>query len=571
MRQFREYDIYNPDDRKVTELIPEILISSNIHTNLAHSTFTNMVSDLKIPLPNRTDLTQENLIKEGVKWLSKVDMTLYDTDEGTLDELYQLIIENVDTEKHIMEGLPVVALDLETTGLSRKWVSYGGAIRIPTAIIGMGISFENKNGDEFGVYIPIAHVKTKNHNINDLIKFSQKIMDNFYTVYHNGLYDREIYQMHSIRLAKYWHDTMLMAIACQLRASSKDSVGLKHLSGDILGRKMLEIDDVADNAELYRQAAQYVLTYGSADVINTLKLFWFFQESDEFTNPFEEQKAIMNIDTVAADYTNSLNRFNLPIHYSNTRGIFFTTFRRVILCEHKIRQLTNNEVDNIASAEQMGIWIYQQLLQDLKKEYIDSTTSEGTKNDIIADFNKRLKDEFSMEVKNVTLKSGETKIKVNSGKEAIEKLLYGLDKLKWISDEVRQRVIDVADCLQTFRTVEQSLGVVSKFFRYVYTDDCPIPRAGVGIKFFGAITTRYSNESGSGYDRVIFKTSKKGTTGAFKKGNGICGNNVQGIPADPPHYAKVRKLTKIPKAVQDKLDVITKEVGLEVPAYLEGL
>lgn len=557
-------DILNPADTKLSELIPKEQLDNNTIVAVAKNTYDAYDREKRLGTPRRLELSQENLIAAGYTWLKDVTMINYEADND-LDKLYDDIKGMICNEKVHHNGLPIVAVDLETTGLDRQWRRFGGIVRVPTAIIGIGVAFRTTDNEEIGVYIPTGHYKTNNHDLQKAIDFIQKIIDNYHTVYHNGLYDREILQFHGVKLNKNWSDTMLMAIHCGLRVSRSDSVGLKQLSDKLLGRTMLEITELDGDAKIYKADSESVKCYGCADVINTLALYWLFR--DKYDDPYVENKFIANTDTKAADYANSLNRFNYPIHLANAEKIIRTTIRRIILCERKAQELTGGLVENVSSSDQIGRYIYNKILDNFKSELVESDTSASKLNEYVAKLNSILDKELKMEIKTSTLKSGEVKLRVNCG-DAVLSNMDKLDKWDWMNDDTRTNLQELADVISTLRSCTQSLGVLSKIVRYAYVDDCPIPRMGTALKFFWAYTTRFSNEGGKGNDHIRFTEVKAGYNGKFIEGNGIAGVNAQGIPADPVHGAKAKRLIKIPNALKEKFDNMEKTTEAELKHYL---
>ena len=558
-------------DLKLTEMLPHTVLQDDYIVQVAINTYNHYKNSQYQSLGSRPDLYKENLIKLGYKWLNDVEMILYDnTNENDIDKLFDDINSMISKTKVHINDKPIVALDLETTGLNRTWKHWGGQVRLPLHIIGVGVALLTEDEQEVGLYIPLGHADSNNFTWEQVKPFVQKLHDNFQVVYHNGLYDREVLQLHGISLpSTTWSDTMLMAIAVMLRVNAKSSaIGLKHLSDEYLDRQMLEIKELDKDAEIYKLPAESALTYGSADVINTLKLYWLFREGEDFTDPYLDQKLIMGIDTVAADFSNTMNRFNYPIHTTNSQQLCRTLFRRALICERKLADISNNQIENLTSDEQIGQWIYNEILRDFKTEMMDDTTTPAKEKELIDALNNLLKVEYGMEVKHVTLKSGATKIKANCGDSVLSSLLWKPEKLYFMDKDRLEKLLDFCEILGLLRSLDQSITLVTKFVRYAYTDDCPIPRAGAGVKFFGAISTRYSNESGSGEDRVKFKELKSGLSADFVKGNGLAGFNAQGIPSDGQKYKPAKKLTKIPQALQEQFDNVTKETDANMREYL---
>lgn len=560
-------DIYNPQQTKLTELVPKEVINDKNIMLVAKASYDDFLREQKTNLNFRADLTRESCIKAGMKWLEDVEMINFDA-ENDIDCLYEDIMSMISLrEEDTHFGKPLVAIDLETTGLDRMWYIYGGQPRLPLAIIGVGIAIKTTD-KELGMYIPVGHAETKNQDLNKVLKVVQKLIDNGQTVYHNGLYDREVLQLNGIKLNNNWCDTMLMAIAVGLRTGKTSRIGLKHLADTLLDRRMLEIDEVAEDGELYRLGSKSVYIYGCSDVINTLKLYKTFRFSGNYEDPYTDQKSIMNIDIQAADFTNSLNRFNYPIHMKNAEGCLRTTMRRVIILDRKIDNMSGHQIENLSSSEQIGIYIYKYVLKAFSREYFESDTGESRKKELIEKLKLMLEKYFKMSVTETTLKSGITKLKVNSGDEVLSAIMSNTDKLTFMTEDEQKTLYDFADLVSTKRSCEQSIGLLSKFVRFAYADDSLIPRLGTGLKFFGAITTRYSNEKGKGYNRIKFTSNTKGIKGKYIKGNGIGGINAQGIPSDPMKMVKARKLTKLPENVKKEIDKTTEITENAVREYL---
>lgn len=599
-------DIYNPKDQKITELINENIYDDNMKVVVAENAYKNYLEEIKRPLPSREDLKYESLLKQGYEWMADVRMVLYD-EEYDIDKLYEDISADINTE-WVHNGMSVISMDLETTGLEKQWVRFGGKTRVPTPIVGIGIAYINRNGDEVGIYIPVNHVNTKNQKIEKVLEQIQKFIQNMVVVFHNGMYDREILQLHGVKIIdKQWADTMLLAIANKLRdkiiAAYNGTVGLKLLSRRILGRTMLEINDVVeDGAQLYRMDGKTVLPYGSADVLNTLQLFWVFRgkpfkdfsearkkeiwsetkkvnkkdvpydnaerrylldKYSNFEDPYDRQKWAMNFDIVAADYSNGLNRFNYPIKYEQAKKMYLTNVRRVLVCTDKLQNKYLRGYEKV-SDDTIGLWMYDRIKADFLNYNSDEHTKDYQKDEMIAKLEQTLLDNYGMTVKRNKLKSGVTKVKVGCGADVLDKIERDMKIMYWLEEETKTDILNVIRLTVDLRTCSQSQGVLKNFVMYGFVDDCPMIRLGAGLKFFGAATTRYTNEGGKGSDRVSMKTKVP----KFVKGDGVSRINAQGIPTDPPRYEKARRMIKIPEKVKTQLSDIDMKLKNEVETAL---
>ena len=202
-------------DLKLTEMLPHTVLQDDYIVQVAINTYNHYKTSQYQSLGSRPDLYKENLIKLGYKWLNDVEMILYDnTDENDISKLFDDINSMISKTKVHINGKPIVALDLETTGLNRTWKHWGGQVRLPLHIIGVGVALLTEDEQEVGLYIPLGHADSNNFTWEQVKPFVQKLHDNFQVVYHNGLYDREVLQLHGISLpSTTWSDTMLLAIA----------------------------------------------------------------------------------------------------------------------------------------------------------------------------------------------------------------------------------------------------------------------------------------------------------------------------------------------------------------------
>jgi len=266
----------------LTSLLHEDSLDIPEHLNAIKDLGPQLSSALNAPIPYTGRFTKEVLIEvPEFKWLKGVkcnlihnDTTKSDTEflEGFYNKLYKKA-KLCDSEMMGVEkDLPMIAIDLETTGLNTSIRMIGGKLIKSIDLVGVCLAVSGKEG----YYLPILHTEEdgiKNLDLTACLNLLQKIVDNFYQIYHNAFYDQEVTSIHKLRMNTHFADTLLIANNLGLRDwDGVYSLGLKFLSGFLLERKMLEINELMGSkafVRFNRIAAKDAEVYGcfSKDVL----------------------------------------------------------------------------------------------------------------------------------------------------------------------------------------------------------------------------------------------------------------------------------------------------------------
>ena len=399
-------------------------------------------------------------------------------------------------------------MDFESFGLNQLYARLGGNRINMNPIANVPLSVRTKDGEEIGFVIPVNHTEiagVPNFTLDSIKSFLKTLSDEFFLIFHNSLFDREIMQQNGIELSGNYADTMLLAIACQLRVNPKTSrIGLKDLSEDYLDRTMLEIKEIMGenkHVAMTKLPASSTLTYAAADAINTLALFELFTDSEEFENPYETQRKAIEIDLRSADATRAMNRFNLPIHYTNANAMVHTLMRRLVLLENNFDRIVRGTV-SISSPEQVGTFIGSTIVKEFERQIL-SNLEPAKRQDKLEALYKRMSKEFKFEIKVKQNKAGERTV-FNSSDDVLTAVLENLESWDWLGDDFIKSVEAICITVSSYRTLQHDINIIANMVRNCYCDDNAIIRAGVGLRYMGTITTRYANESGG-----------KGSRGAF--------------------------------------------------------
>ncbi len=178
------------------------------------------------------------------------------------------------------------AYDLETTGLNTRIDPSTGLCY--AKIVGICVSHDP---DE-GAYIPIAHEHADNYNVplKFIIRETKRLAANCTLIFHNFKYDGAILKPHGVVFESedQYEDTYLMAA---IEDASRKEKGLKYLSGALLDRPQLEIDDLgiqgtAKNAvSFFLVPPQKAVYYGGGDAMNTMALYLYLKDRIDKQDP----------------------------------------------------------------------------------------------------------------------------------------------------------------------------------------------------------------------------------------------------------------------------------------------
>lgn len=216
-------------------------------------------------LPIKIDaaqLTKEALAQRpGMEWLGQVECTLIyppsrditaqqDYLENFLKELEQRAVRLPQAFCNTFPpeyNEPVLAVDLETTGLDNRTLYYLGEdgklhLKTKTEIVGICLAISKFQG----FYLPVMHTEEDgipNWDYKTACHFLSLCNQRFATIVHNGQYDREVMAQNGVTLREYpyFFDTQQLHYIWDVNQKQH---GLKKLSDQFLGRKMLEIGEL---------------------------------------------------------------------------------------------------------------------------------------------------------------------------------------------------------------------------------------------------------------------------------------------------------------------------------------
>ena len=279
------------------------------------------------------------------------------------DKKFTLLTQPAEVDSYIdfLISKGLCALDLEATGLNLR-VKKDGSLY--TNIVGICLAH---CADE-GVYIPVAH-EDKEYNLP--IKFAvqalKRLTSNCVCVYHHFKYDGALLRNYGIILEDedMYEDTYLMSA---VEDASRRSKGLKGLSKGLLGRPMIEIDELGVSGSKKNVVAfnmvppQVAVYYGGSDAMNTFALYEYFKKKIDEQDP--EKKAgpwaIYKIEKRCQFATMEMERNLIKINKSyliEQRDLINTKIGKIAL---EIYAIAGREFD-INSPKQLGIVLFDEL------------------------------------------------------------------------------------------------------------------------------------------------------------------------------------------------------------------
>lgn len=286
------------------------------------------------PIPPSPDtLSQEALAHlPGMSWLSTVQCILKapissdpNIQRAELVEFFnqlkhEAIYLNKDHAPSILKDLqapkPLIALDLETTGLDTRLIfDYNGVIQPKVKIVGICLA----TSDLKGYYLPVLNTGADgvlNWDYAVAIEFLDQVNEQAITIIHNSQFDREVLALNGVKkLTPHFFDTQIMDYLFDVNNKAHK---LKVVSERLLGRKMIELADLftgrGDIIIFDRLCATDALVYGSSDGINTYGLLRFYLSHPKY-NPAQEQPVPLAIDHKISDTIRSMTRLGIPINF----------------------------------------------------------------------------------------------------------------------------------------------------------------------------------------------------------------------------------------------------------------
>ena len=474
--------------------------------------------------PNITPMGLANAIGK-YKWFAECEFNLLSYEQAPKEEWLQYALNLITEHAQFIDPIkkkPVIAFDLETTGLSTHYSintdSDGNTIIIPdTYIVGVVLA----TSETKGFYIPVMHTDTERNVEYDTIReFIAQLQEKFVNVAHNATYDLAICSSNAIKLVKEnnW-DTLLFY---KFFRPEFRSHGLKNLSTQILSRHQLEITDIlkvkkGEFIAFQRLDSRNALVYAIPDALNTFALYKNLVTNPAYkdVSPFQRTNdlaytKIAEMEAKQIYNTIFIQENGFPVHkrdlYNNL--VYSTTVttnvHQMFLDKHGI---------DIDKDEKTGIYVGTLILDFFK--------SKGM---VEPEVFKFLEEKFSLVMKETILKDGTVKRTYSLGAEVLNNLIT---QLPTYNDEKMNDLVQDLKSLNKYRSLVKNREDLLAVWANIREDDrgCINPSA---LRLNGTMTKRYAN---SGIPlprlRVTFtpKTKKMKITYTEKQ----CSINFQGF------------------------------------------
>lgn len=480
---------------------------------------------------SRDALSQRN----GMEWLASMVAYLVvpadRTEEGQRAQLESLIREletratrltNQMSPGYLPEDYnePLIALDLETTGLDQR-VQYWYkpetkkmVFETNTKIVDVCLAIDAN----MGLQIPVRHTEADgvpNFIESVVMEFLAKIQQRFAIVFHNAQYDREVLVQNGVALRPfpYFFDTQILDYLYDVNQKRH---GLKFLSEQKLSRTMLEINEMfgeKDHIAFDTLSASVATVYCASDACNTFGLFKFYLLSAR--SPIQNQPIPVQIDHKLESVLRSMYRTGAPVNID-----FF--FYAGLDCLKYLKQI-------------------QKALNDLAGYEVAIGSPKV--------LSRLLFDEFKLPPLD-----GEEKNKLGnySTKEEVLDALFekhpDFTVLRYI---VQYRKL--ANFVAKFTAKVLGNSFIDDFQMY--------SRVQYSFSQTNVPTGRLSSSSSGSKERVTVKENKTSLGMTYKKDDWGCGFNSQGVSGSSYRQAKCRKIKSLPERAGFNLaDLYGKEV-----------
>ncbi|MBD3261054.1 MAG: hypothetical protein GF334_05130 [Candidatus Altiarchaeales archaeon] len=315
-------------------------------------------------------------VKELVQkksWMNDVSFTLV-TKRQDLEALVDRLIE-----------AGICALDLETTSLNTRIGPDGKSI---AKLVGICLA---PNPDE-GFYVPVGH-RDKEYNIPEqfAVRELKRLTTNCKCIYHNFKYDGQVLYNYGINQTDLTliEDTFLMA---GIQDASRRERGLKQLSDSLLGREMIEIDELTSGGSKSRKKViafdlvppPVAVYYGGGDAMNTFGLYRYFTEKLDEQDPQHNAgpwRVYEQIEKPCLLPTMEMERNMTLIDLEFLTEERAKVMKRMAEIIEEVYELAGRKFD-IASPKQLGTVLFEELkIKYPEREKTASgqyQTSEGT-------------------------------------------------------------------------------------------------------------------------------------------------------------------------------------------------
>lgn len=329
------------------------------------------------------EFTKDSLANlSGMEWLNFVECHLLAPVSESIEDQTKQLIEFKD---HLMSEATAIthefcpgsfprdfnekalALDTETTGLdTRCMYDYSGNLIINTELVGFSVAIS----DNEGWYLPIQHTGTDcvlNWDFDLIILFLETLHKEFFLIYHNAIYDREVLAINGMKGFRKWPyfcDTQSLHFFHNVNNKVH---GLKMVSEKILGRRMIAIEQLFNFGKKKKGAhicfnklpAKGAYVYGCSDVINTFGIFKYFGSKGFDGNSFLNSPVPLTIDHKSVDVLRNISRGGVPVDYDYFLYAAKDTEYRIMILEDMIYNYVGRKI-NIGSPDQVSDLLFDQ-------------------------------------------------------------------------------------------------------------------------------------------------------------------------------------------------------------------
>lgn len=575
--------VNNLEDINLYKLLPADLLEDRDILELLRDTpkIAKALQPLYEVIPyNPNSMLDKKYVQEmeGMEWMKEVEFHLiYASKTNKRKTVEQEIVflktflEKLERESTIIPeyvsecGLPILAIDTETTSLITDFKIYGGTLHREFDLVGVPVA----TSGECGYYLPVAHNETDgvaNFSLEAIKYFLQELSNRFFLVYFNFSYDSKVVQhigvkLHIDRYADVFH--ISKAIGIDTLPDLGHSQGLKAQSEYFLDRKMLEIGEVVGSKQhivFSRVCATDAISYAVSDGVNTFKLFETLvleEESEEF-NPYLYNGHILTLDHRALWHSISMFKHNLPLNdLEGLKENTMTIINRLLVLEDKYKRIKGTDKFAIGSPDDVNFLLGSKVLNELLMDSVGETLHiEMLRPQVLKKFPKvqnfldYISTDFGLIGKIENNKSRGEFMKFETRKTGWGRSAKGVPVLdyfkkninseywsKMLKQRFREEVYTLVDTIDNYRGLVLELQRLGKMYRYAVADDRGYAVASIELQFNGTDTRRFSNSSGTGDDRLVLSGQKLDLI-SYYGGQGLAGLNAQGLPSTSYSYIK---------------------------------
>jgi len=312
----------------------------------------------------RTEQKDSLLTKELDLFVEHNVKDILDLHPWMSDKTFRLLTKQKEIEEYIERCIQsgICALDLETTGLNTRIINGKPVINL----VGICLACSDKEG----IYIPVGHTGYTDNVPLDIAVYMLKILCNSecILIFHNFKYDGEVLRGLGIIIEdeNKIEDTLLLAAVDD---ASRKQKGLKYLSENLVGRPMLEINNLGVESSKKKVAAfsevspKKAVIYGGSDAMNTYALFFNLKKSLDQQDPTGSEgpwRVYKRIEKPALFVVMDMERNLVRINVEKLNKIKEEIIDRMKECASNILKLAGREFD-INSPKQLGEILFNEM------------------------------------------------------------------------------------------------------------------------------------------------------------------------------------------------------------------